>query len=310
MGLGALQNFIDKTTVIPTAWLNSVDSATVGVTVTPGGSVVINSISVTGASTGNGITISQAGLVTMNQGLTVASGALTVSTGQLQALGGLLVQNAPFQSRGFTDNATSQQLQINSSGSITIGSGAIDSGVAGTVSLNAPLQVNGIPTSAQLSNTAPSAISTVETYIATPLTCPNGSITTGSVFRMTINGQCTSTVANVVTFSIRYGTAGTTADTIVAQFGPTAATSGTGIPFVLTLYVTFTAVGASGAGTASFGVQNNSAGIGLIPAAATAFITTFSALTTTIAGKLGISVKTAAATTSVSIFSTVVERVF
>lgn len=94
---------------------------------------------------------------------------------------------------------------------------------------------------------ATGAINTTETVITKSGTAVNASrLIVGSVIRIAVSGTCTATVANTSTFRVRIGTAGTTADGVIATFvtGASAA-SGTTIPFRCEIILTVRAIGAS-----------------------------------------------------------------
>lgn len=93
------------------------------------------------------------------------------------------------------------------------------------------------------------AINTTETIIVGGLNncrlLPN-QCKVGTTFRITLEGTCTSTVANASTWRIRIGTAGTTSDAAVfTAANSVAAASGTNIPFEAVLMLTVRTIGAS-----------------------------------------------------------------
>jgi len=68
----------------------------------------------------------------------------------------------------------------------------------------------------------------------------------GSVIRATLEGTCTSTVANASTWRFRLGTAETTADGVIGSAANSvAAASGTNIPFRAELVLTVRTIGAA-----------------------------------------------------------------
>lgn len=88
---------------------------------------------------------------------------------------------------------------------------------------------------------ASAAINTVDTIIASSASLPANYFQAGTTYRITVSGTCTSTVANLSTFTLRIGPNGTTADTTIATPTCTAAASGTTIPFTATFLVTILA---------------------------------------------------------------------
>jgi len=80
----------------------------------------------------------------------------------------------------------------------------------------------------------------------------------GSVIRIPIAGTCTSTAANTSTFRVRIGTAGSTADGVIATFVTGAAqTSGTTIPFHGEIMLTVRTIGASATITGDMTLLNS-----------------------------------------------------
>jgi hypothetical protein len=96
---------------------------------------------------------------------------------------------------------------------------------------------------------ASAAINTTETIIVGGLNNARiyaNQLKVGSVIRATLQGTCTSTVANASTWRFRLGTAGTTADGVIASAANSvAAASGTTIPFEATLLMTVRTIGAA-----------------------------------------------------------------
>ena len=163
------------------------------------------------------------------------------------------------------------------------------------------------PASASVANS--SGLNTVETYISAAFPIPANTLVAGMAFRVTAYGTCTSTVANLSTFTVRFGTAGTTSDATVLAATCTAAASGTTIPFKFEAIVTIRTIGATGTVTASVQIVNN--GVTGISAAAVTVAGTGSTLTmnTTVANFLGLSYKSAASTTTSTFDQVVVEQV-
>lgn len=142
------------------------------------------------------------------------------------------------------------------------------------------------------------AINTTETVIVkTPALTANRLIA-GTHFRIILDGTCTSTVANVSTFTVRWGTAGTTADgTVAALASSVAAASGTNNGFRAVIDVVVRVPGA--AATSNTFLQLTSDGnIGIVatPNAKSVAGTAFN--TTTALGILSVAYKSAAITTT------------
>jgi hypothetical protein len=156
---------------------------------------------------------------------------------------------------------------------------------------------------------ASAAISTVETVITPSTPIPAGYLHAGTTYRIVVSGTCTSTVANLSTFTVRLGTAGTVADTSLATITCTAAASGAAVPFEAIFYVTIRSIGAGGSAMASGYIVNSgatgisAAGVGGGGSTATA------AVNTTIANFVEVSYLSAAATTASTFQMAIVELV-
>jgi hypothetical protein len=162
---------------------------------------------------------------------------------------------------------------------------------------------------------ASGAINTTETLLlASPLAIPRtdfgqtipGTLQVGTLIRWTIQGTCTDTVANATTFTIRMGTAGTVAgDTSVATFVTSnSGTAGTAVPFTAVITLTVQTLTATGTGTGQMVI--NSPATGIIGAAISFNVGSASAITalpTTTATFIDLSVSTAATTTTNTIQS-------
>lgn len=158
---------------------------------------------------------------------------------------------------------------------------------------------------------ASAAINTVETIVAGGLNnavIPANSLQVGTTIAITVQGTCTATVANLSTFTLRMGTAGTVAgDASVAIAAVTSAAAGTGIGFKVVIIFTVRTIGATGtiAGSAEIsntgitGISTNNSNV--IPLTATA------TLNTTTANYMELTYKSAAATTTCTFQNGIVE---
>lgn len=144
-----------------------------------------------------------------------------------------------------------------------------------------------------------SAINTTETVIVKTLAMPVSRLVAGTHIRAVLTGTCTSTAANVSTFTIRMGTNGTTADSsIAAPATAVAATSGTNIPFRVTIDFTIRTVGASGTGFITLDLENQGT-TGIATTALQLIQPSMSTFNTTTANNiLSITYKSAASTTT------------
>jgi hypothetical protein len=166
-----------------------------------------------------------------------------------------------------------------------------------------------LPTKA--TTAASAALNTTATYIApTTFSIAANTLAVGDTFRITAYGTCTSTVANVTTFTPRLGAAGTTADTALTTLTATAATSGTTVPFVVTLFFVVRAIGASGSVYCYGNLMNNGA-TGITSAATGNVVNAGGATTINTTGALilGLSHVTAATTTTNTFQSVIVSRI-
>jgi len=158
---------------------------------------------------------------------------------------------------------------------------------------NVGLCMNGVGATA-----ASAAINTTDTILATAPAGSNG-INPGTAFEITLTGTCTSTVANLSTFTVRLGTSGTTADTTVLTFTVTAAASGTNIPFVARIRVNWPSGNGSVTPTGDWYLLNNgTTGIAAAAVTVTGSATSAAATTTTADLFLSVSYKSAATTTT------------
>lgn len=145
---------------------------------------------------------------------------------------------------------------------------------------------------------ASAAINTTNTYISpTTFSITANSLVVGDAFRLNAYGTNTSTAAQVNTFTPRFGTAGTTADTALTAFAVTSAATGTNIPFRLELTCTVRAIGASGS-FYCFGALQNQGTTGI--STTTNVVNTGGVVTvnTTVTAILGLSFVTTATTTT------------
>jgi hypothetical protein len=125
----------------------------------------------------------------------------------------------------------------------------------------------------------------------------NGTLSVSTRFKATLLGTCTSTNADISTFTIRAGTAGTTADASVATAAVTAAGSGTGIGFQIVIQGTVRTLGATGTAAGSMTVTNTGV-TGIAAVTNTVVPFTSATLATTTATFLDITYVSAATTTT------------
>ena len=160
--------------------------------------------------------------------------------------------------------------------------------------------IGGIPDweTKQASRTSAVSISNTDTVVQS-LTIGTG-LQAGDSYEISAYGTCTSTVANLSTFTIRVGTAGSVADTSMGTVTCTAAASGTNIGFYFNALFTCRTTGAPGTGIANGGVQN--AGVTGISSVTNAISgnTATGAITTASANIISLTYQSAAGTTTSS----------
>jgi len=152
---------------------------------------------------------------------------------------------------------------------------------------------------------ASAAINTTETVITPSFLIKANTMQPGSKYRVKIHGTCTSTNADVNTFSIQLGAAGTEADQLIATVAATSAGSGTTVPFMLD----FDFVCRTSTTGAAFGVLYNNGVTGFAAAAITVGATGTATISTILDRYLSVSYLAAAVTTTVTIQLATVEVV-
>jgi hypothetical protein len=154
---------------------------------------------------------------------------------------------------------------------------------------------------------ATAGINTTETVVDS-IVLPVNALKVGSTIRIKASGVCTSTVANASNFRFRIG-ATTLTGAIASVVTPTAAASGTNIPFSVELLVTVRTIGASGTAIGSGTLLNN--GVTGVSAAAVVVnqVTTAVTIDTTTALRLELTYQAAAATTTCTFHNALIEIV-
>lgn len=144
---------------------------------------------------------------------------------------------------------------------------------------------------------ATAGINSTETVVLSATLAAN-TLKVGSTFRPYASGVCTSSAANASNFRVRIGTAGTSADAIAAVVTPTAAATGTAIPFSIDFLVNVRSIGSGGTIIGSGNLTNN--GVTGVSAAASVVgqVTTAVTVNTTVQNIIQISYVAAAATTT------------
>lgn len=265
------------------------------------------------AASTNGVkwgAVGNAATVTTNANLT---GDVT-SVGNATTIGANMVTNAKLaqmatntikgNNTGSTANASDLTVaQVNAilptftsslNGLVPASGGGTDNFLRADGTFNFP--VPGLVTMTSVS----AAINTTETKL-TSFVLPANFMLAGTTYRVTVFGTCTSTAANTSNIRVRLGTSGTSADAITAVITPSAATSGTAVPFQATFIISIRTTGTSGtAGGNGFLVNNNQTGISSL-GIAVGTPTSGVVVNTTVANTIQVSYQSSAATTT-SIF--------
>jgi hypothetical protein len=156
------------------------------------------------------------------------------------------------------------------------------------------------------------AINTTKTQLVNTY-CGTG-ILIGSTFRFRIYGTNTSSAAGTSTFTLTFGTAGTTADASIATVAITSAATGTAVPFFIDIDYTVRTIGSTGNGAGYLKLVNGtSATTGITGIVVSqdyvAALTTTATLNTTLNGYLGINYVTSATTCTSTFQGATVELV-
>ena len=154
---------------------------------------------------------------------------------------------------------------------------------------------------------ASAGINSTQTVVKS-ITIPANTLKVGSTYRITASGVCTSSAANASNFRIRIGTT-TLTGVIAAVATPTAAASGTNVPFSINFLVTVRSIGASGTAIGSTVLLNN--GVTGVSAAAVVVdqVTTAVTINTTVALLFELTYQAAAATTTCTFHNASIEQI-
>jgi len=129
----------------------------------------------------------------------------------------------------------------------------------------------------------------------------------GTTLRATLQGTCTSTVANASTWRIRIGTLGTTADTaVLTAANSVAAASGTSIPFLCDVYLTIRTIGAA-ATISGYIVLTNTGVTGISAVTVQVVTATAVAFNSTVDNWISVTYASAAATTTSTFQNAILE---
>lgn len=161
--------------------------------------------------------------------------------------------------------------------------------------------------------TASAAINTTETIIVKTAALAANRLLAGTHIRVTLWGTCTASAANVSTFRIRIGTAGTTSDGLMQSAAtPVSAVTGTAIPFKVVFEVTVRTTGASATSHGSCGLWNTGiTGITTSTTGNNIIVPTFTNFNTTTASNIiSVSYLSAATTTTSTFQGAIIEFVY
>lgn len=154
---------------------------------------------------------------------------------------------------------------------------------------------------------ASAGINSTQTVVES-ISIPANSLKAGTTYRIKASGVCTSTAANASNFRARIGPT-TLTGAIAAVVNPTAATSGTNIPFSVELLFTVRTIGASGTAIGSGTLLNN--GVTGVSAAAVVVgqVTTAVTVDTTVTNLVELTYQAAATTTTCTFHNALIEIV-
>jgi hypothetical protein len=154
--------------------------------------------------------------------------------------------------------------------------------------------------------TTSSGINATEAVV-TSLSPPANSLKAGATYRIKASGVCTSTVANASNFRVRIGTT-TLTGAIASVVTPTAAASGTAVPFSVELLVTIRSSGVGGTALGSGTLLNN--GVTGVSAAAVVVgqVTTAVTVDTTAVNLIELTYQAAASTTTCTFYNATIEQ--
>jgi len=160
--------------------------------------------------------------------------------------------------------------------------------------------------------TATSGINTTETVVIKTAALPVNRLVAGTVIRVTLLGTCTSTGANTSTFALRFGTAGTTADGLIASaVTSAAATSGTNVPFRAVFEFIVRTVGTSATGHGFLSLANSgTTGISSTSTGDQIILPTFTSFNTTTGTIISATYKSALSTTTSTFQDAFIEIVY
>jgi hypothetical protein len=149
-----------------------------------------------------------------------------------------------------------------------------------------------------------SAINTTETSIVS-YTVPANTVASGTVYRITVGGTCTSSAANVSNLKLYWGANGDNTDTLLLSPNLTAAASGTNIAFTAVWLITFR-------NTTTAETQfwlNNGGNTGIAALQSAASVSNTGSLTTTSNQILHVAYVSAATTTTSTFTTAIIELV-
>jgi len=157
-----------------------------------------------------------------NHGISIEGNASNVTVGRLFG------QNAYTSSSSYEINCASSIVGcVINNATLTAASAGNELSIAGAgIKLGGTFNYRGTVRQplATVANSA--AITTVDTYVTTPFQIPSGYPVPGQRYRISVEGTCTNTGANIAIFTIRLGPNGTTADSSPSSLSVTGANGG------------------------------------------------------------------------------------
>ena len=138
---------------------------------------------------------------------------------------------------------------------------------------------------------------------------PANGLNVGDSFRISIQGTCTSSNADTQLFTLRWGTAGTTADGTMLSCSIASDGSGSAIPFRAVIEVTVRTLGATATCYGGIAITNDVVGDGVCTGFSRAAAGTASTFDSTVASYLSFAYISGASTTAVTFQNVIIEQI-
>jgi len=154
-------------------------------------------------------------------------------------------------------------------------------------------------------------ITTVVTYVTAPFLIPANKLVAGSTYRIKLTGTCTNSASgNNASFDVKFGAAGTIADTSIFTGSTTTPAGGTDQAWEAEFEVVFRSIGAGGTSFCSSRISTTSVNNGISNQSNVIIgADTTHAVDTTINEYLGVAAYTSAGTTSLKVTSATMQQI-